>query len=50
MYEYFLHQAQVDIRKNNIAQTENQIRIDELHRKELEEELLQLNRELTGKQ
>ena len=50
MYEYFLQQAQLDIRKEKVEETENQIHENEYRLKETEGKLEQLSKELSSKQ
>lgn len=50
MYEYFLQQAQLDITKETIQDTESQIRSEEYRLKEIQNSLAQLERERTKKQ
>lgn len=50
MYEYFLQQAQLDITKETIQDTESQIRTEEYRLKEIQNSLVQLEREWTKKQ
>ena len=50
MYEYFLQQAQLDITKETVQNTESQIRTEEYRLKEIQNLLAQLEREWTKKQ
>ena len=50
MYEYFLQQAQLDITKETVQNTESQIRTEEYRLKEIQNSLAQLEREWTKKQ
>lgn len=50
MYEYFLQQAQLDITKETVQDTESQIRTEEYRLKEIQNLLAQLEREWTKKQ
>lgn len=50
MYAYFLQQAQLDITKETIQDTESQIRTEEYRLKEIQNSLAQLEREWTKKQ
>ena len=50
MYEYFLQQAQLDITKETVQNTESQIRTEEYRLKEIQNSLVQLEREWTKKQ
>ena len=49
MYEYFLQQAELDIIRQTIKITESQMRTEEYRRKEAQEQLEQLGRELESK-
>lgn len=50
MYEYFLQQAQLDITKETVQNTESQIRTEEYRLQEIQNSLAQLEREWTKKQ
>ena len=50
MYEYFLQQAQLDITKETVQNTESQIRTEVYRLKEIQNSLAQLEREWTKKQ